>query len=162
LSPGRRPAASKTGGLDAGQLELLDAIVARLVPSDEHGPGAREAGVTGYIAAALDGEYRADRRAYADGLAAVAEHAAREYGGSFAGLTADQQDDVLRELEGGVVARAAAGSGGFFELLHGHVLEGMFGDPAWGGNAGGVGWDLLGYAGPRLEWTEEEQRLGAV
>src|SRR4029078_6077106 len=35
----------------------------------------------------------------------------------------------------------------------------MFGDPLWGGNAGHAGWRLLGYPGPRLEWTEAEQQL---
>ena len=48
----------------------------------------------------------------------------------------------------------------FFELVRRHLIEGMFGDPRWGGNAEGRGWALVGYPGPRLVWTEADQRLG--
>jgi gluconate 2-dehydrogenase gamma chain len=61
---------------------------------------------------------------------------------------------VLSELERGA-------DPAFFELVRRHVMEGMFGDPAYGGNRDRAGWELLGYAGPRLVWTEAEQRLRA-
>ncbi len=77
----------------------------------------------------------------------------------FVELDPPAQDAVLADVEQG---RAPGVAGGFFELLRRHVLEGMFGDPRWGGNADLVGWKLLGYPGPRFEWTEEEQRLDVV
>ena len=117
-------------------------MAARLIPADEHGPSATQAGAVVYIERALDGPYAEHAAAYAAGLAAL---------GDFAALGADAQDDVLRELEGSA----------FFELVRAHVLEGMFGDPRWGGNADHAGWRLLGYPGPRREWTAEEQALDA-
>jgi hypothetical protein len=34
---------------DDGQLRVLEAALDRLIPADEHGPGARECGVAGYV-----------------------------------------------------------------------------------------------------------------
>ena len=33
----------------------------------------------------------------------------------------------------------------FFQLLRTHTIEGMFSDPMHGGNAGLIGWQLIGY-----------------
>ena len=38
----------------------------------------------------------------------------------------------------------------FFQLLRAHTVEGMFSDPMHGGNAGLIGWQLVGYPGPRM------------
>ena len=50
----------------------------------------------------------------------------------------EEQDEIVAALE-----RGRAGSptidGSFFELLRRHLIEGMFGDPRWGGNAGAAG-----------------------
>jgi gluconate 2-dehydrogenase gamma chain len=141
---------------------ILDAFSARLIPSDDNGPGAREANVVRYIDLALAGDYRAHRMAYAEGLRAVDDYATATYGRGFCELTPREQDAVVAAVESGDVAGFASGSTAFFELLREHVLEGMFGDPAWGGNAGFVGWDLLGYTGIRPVWTEEDQQLDVV
>src|SRR5690348_4611645 len=47
------PAREAFENLTATEAELLEAIVERLVPSDEHGPGAREARAAHYIDRAL-------------------------------------------------------------------------------------------------------------
>jgi hypothetical protein len=140
--------------LDEGGRAVLLAIAERLIPADEHGPGAGEANVVEYIERALAGDYRAHEPAYAAGLALVGERAVEHHGRRFDELGPEQQDAVLTSLE--------AEESPFFELVLRHVKEGMFGDPAWGGNAGYAGWRLLGYAGPRHVWTEEEQRLDAT
>jgi ABC-type sugar transport system permease subunit len=36
----------------------------------------------------------------------------------------------------------------------------VFGDPYYGGNAGFVGWDLIGYPGVRTSVTAAEQQMG--
>jgi hypothetical protein len=141
-----------TRGLTPDQQALVEAIVARLIPSDENGPGAAEAKVGRYIARALATEYAADYGDYARGLADVDRRAATAYAAGFLELAPDQQDAVLAQVE----------SSAFFELIRRHALEGMFGDPVHGGNADRVGWMLLGYEGPRLVWTEEDQQLGEL
>jgi gluconate 2-dehydrogenase gamma chain len=47
----------------------------------------------------------------------------------------------------------------FFDLVREHALQGMFGDPAHGGNADFIGWDLIGFAGIKLVFSEAEQQL---
>ena len=53
--------------LTAAEADLLDAIVARLIPSDANGPGAREAQAVRYIDRALAGALSGSREAYRSG-----------------------------------------------------------------------------------------------
>src|SRR5438105_1688275 len=53
--------------LTAMESDVLDAIVARIIPSDAHGPGAREARAARYIDRALGGALAASRPLYAVG-----------------------------------------------------------------------------------------------
>ena len=50
-------------------------------------------------------------------------------------------------------------SSAFFNLVRTHTIQGMFGDPYYGGNANFVGWDLIGYPGLRMTVTEGDQRM---
>ena len=47
----------------------------------------------------------------------------------------------------------------FFTLMRTHTIQGTFCDPAYGGNAGFVGWDLIRYPGLRLAVTADDQRM---
>src|ERR1700745_3620609 len=70
--------------LTAIEADALAAIVARLIPADENGPGAAEAGAAHYIDRALAGPLRSFRDAYVSGLAAVDAYAASSQGAIFA------------------------------------------------------------------------------
>jgi gluconate 2-dehydrogenase gamma chain len=137
--------------LDEAQLATLDATLARLIPSDDGEPGAREAQVIRHVERALDGVHSGHLAAYRRGLSDLDELALARYGAAFAGLADGRQDAVLREAQ-----RALPG---FFELMWSHAMEGMFGDPRWGGNADLAGWRLLGYPGPRAVVEEDDQHL---
>jgi gluconate 2-dehydrogenase gamma chain len=116
--------------LSDGDRATLEAVLERLIP------GAAEAQVIRYVeraAAAHAGTYR-------DGLAGLA---------GFAALPAAEQDAALARIEGGE----------FFELVRLHAIQGMFGDPAHGGNAGHAGWDLLGFPGVKVTFAEADQAL---
>jgi gluconate 2-dehydrogenase gamma chain len=136
--------------LDDAQLATLDAALARLIPSDDGEPGAREAQVIRYVERALEGVHSGYLAAYRRGCSDLDELALVRFGTPFAGLADERQDAILREAEG---AHA-----GFFELMRSHAIEGMFGDPRWGGNAELAGWRLLGYPGPRAVIEEADQR----
>ncbi len=151
-------AGESDGGLGAARLAVLEAVVSRLIPADENGPGAAEAQVARYITRALDGDYRQHRRAYEEGLEALDGHARSTLHDAFVSLAPEHQDAVLADVENGLVPGSGSAQA-FFELLLRHTVEGMFGDPQWGGNAGRIGWRLLGYPGPRHVWSEEEQRI---
>ena len=81
------------------------------------------------------------------------------FGGDLADLSATQQDAVLRALEQNTVPGFPGGSRAFFDLVREHALQGMFGDPFHGGNAGFVGWDLIGFAGVKLAFSAAEQQM---
>src|SRR3954470_22109353 len=70
--------------LTAAEGDMLKAIVARLIPTDENGPGATEARAAHYIDRALAGPLRTSRPAYAAGLAALDDYAQSAKGASFA------------------------------------------------------------------------------
>jgi gluconate 2-dehydrogenase gamma chain len=140
--------------------ETLQAIVARLIPTDGNGPGATEARAAQYVDRALGGALAASREAYRVGLAALNAYTQASRKAAFAQLSAADQDAVLLELETGAAA-GFAGSGIFFNLLLAHTIQGTFGDPYYGGNANFVGWDLIGYPGVRLAVAPGDQRLDA-
>jgi gluconate 2-dehydrogenase gamma chain len=152
--------------LTAAEVDLLDAVVARLIPSDENGPGAREANAVRYIDRALAGALVGDRETYRVGLVALDRYARQSRGRAFVELSATDQDSVLIDVETGAATGANAGFQGssaqFFNLVRAHTWQGTFGDPHYGGNANFVGWDLLGYPGVRTYVSPEEQRLNAV
>jgi gluconate 2-dehydrogenase gamma chain len=146
--------------LSASESDTLEAIVARLIPTDANGPGAAEAGVAHYIDRALGGALASSRPAYSANLAAVEAYSRASKGGPFLRLTPADQDAVLSDMEGNAAPGFMPNSAAFFDLLRNHTIQGMFCDPYYGGNANFVGWDLLGYPGVRTIVTADQQRMG--
>ena len=155
----------KAAALTDREMTTLRAALAQLLPKDELGPGAVEAGVDVYIDTALAHAYTALLPTYRTLLAAVEKAAASAHGLSFASLAAADQIALLGQLEAGkapgvaVSDQAAAAKG--FQLLLAHMREGMFGDPMYGGNRNTAGWQLIGYPGVTLVWTAGDQAIGA-
>ncbi len=163
--PGRVTAAQKRiriplRFLTESEALVVAAAVARIFPSDESGPGATEAGVSIYIDRQLAGPYGRDRYRYTQppfeegvpeqgyqGKATprqIYREGLKKLAG-FDGLSAAAQDRALREIENTL----------FFSLLQTHTIEGMFCDPMHGGNIGMIGWQLIGFPGPRMSYEEE-------
>ncbi len=141
--------------------KTLQAMVSRLIPSDENGPGAIEAGCIRYIELALADAYRSSKDTYKSGLAALDFYAKNIAGTYFPSLPPAEQDKILTAFEQNTSAGEFRGSAAFFELVLVHTWEGMFGDPSYGGNTNFVGWDLIAYPGPRLYVSPEMQKLDA-
>jgi gluconate 2-dehydrogenase gamma chain len=153
------PAPEALETLTAVEADILEAIVARLIPTDENGPGAAEARAAHYIDRALAGPLRSSRPAYAAGLAALDDYAQSAKGGPFAMLSPKDQDAVLSDLEKNVATGFAPDAAAFFNLVRTHTIEGTFSDPYYGGNANFVGWEMIGYPGIRVAVSENEQRM---
>jgi hypothetical protein len=142
---------------------IVAAATSRIFPSDESGPGAREAGVAVYIDRQLAASYGRDRYRYAQ---PPFEDAPPELGyqgketprqiyreglrrlKAFHLLPPADQDEALQQIESSV----------FFALLRQNTIEGMFCDPIHGGNAGMVGWQLVGFPGPRMSNYDEIEK----
>jgi hypothetical protein len=142
--------------LTDAELTTLKAALDRLIPNDDLGPGANEAGVFVYIDRSFGSRNAATLPLYQGGLAALDTAAGT---GGFAGLSADKQDAILTNAEAGKLDGAPAG---FFATMLAHTREGMFSDPIHGGNVNFAGWDLIGYPGIKLEWTAEDQAIGST
>jgi gluconate 2-dehydrogenase gamma chain len=145
---------------------VIAALAARIFPNDESGPGASEAGVVIYIDRQLAGPYGRDLHRYTQG---PFEEGLPEQGyqGSAtpqqvyrAGLkpllgierqSSAEQDKALQEIETTL----------FFRYLRTHTIEGMFCDPLHGGNADMIGWQLIGFPGPRMSYLNDiDQHYG--
>ncbi len=144
--------------LTATEADLLDAVVARLIPTDAGGPGATEARAAHYIDRALGGALASSRQAYTAGLAALDRYARSSRGKAFTELSATDRDSVLIDVETGAATGFTGGSAPFFALVLSHTHQGTFGDPYYGGNANFIGWDLIGYPGIRTMVTAADQQ----
>ena len=145
--------------LTAAEGATLEAIVARLIPTDANGPGASEARAARYIDRALGGFLASSRDTYRVGLAAIEGYASTFKGAPFTQLSAENQDAVLSDFERAATSGFAPNGVLFFNLVLAHTIQGTFCDPFYGGNANFVGWDLIGYPGVRLTATANDQRM---
>lgn len=160
-SPARAVRREPVENLSAEEADLLEAICARIIPTDANGPGAREARAAHYIDRALGGALKESREAYRAGFAAFDRYCRSSRGAAFTALSERDQDSVLIDVESGSATGFTGSSTAFFNMVRTHTLQGTFGDPFYGGNANFVGWDLIGYPGLRLNVSVEDQRLGA-
>lgn len=143
------------------EARVVSAACERVFPSDASGPGATEAAVVVYIDRQLAGPYGRDKYRYTKGpfVDSYPEHGyqsketpreiyrqgIRDLGDGFASLPADAQIQKLTSIE----------KTRFFQMLRTHTIEGMFADPMHGGNAGLIGWQLIGYPGPVMTYRAE-------
>jgi hypothetical protein len=145
--------------LSAELNSLLDAFADRILPPDVNGPGAAASGVTRYINRSLAEWNQADVPLLGEGLQALDAAAQTRHMQGFTALNAEQQDELLLAMEAGQL-QGFANSQAVFNRLYRLVLEGMFSDPYYGGNANYAGWDLIGYPGAVLGSTAEMQQMG--
>lgn len=118
------------------------AIAARIIPSDET-PGATEAGAIHFMDRVLGDSHADMLPAMREGLADLQARADGTFGeGSFAALSPEQQDELLRAIE----------DGAFFATMRFLTIAGTFSLPEYGGNRDLVGWELIGFEN-RHVWT---------
>ena len=145
--------------LTPAEAQTLRAIIARIIPADENGPGALEARADRFIDRALAGALKNQKAAYNSGLAAVDAYAQSSKGSPFAKLSAADQDAVLTDMQANRATGFTGGSGPFFNLVRTNTIQGTFSDPFYGGNENFIGWDLIGYPGSRIAVSANLQRM---
>lgn len=164
---------------------FIQAAVARLIPADETGPGAIEAGVPEFIDRQMDAVFGyaaiwfmqgpfiesiaefgyqsplAPRDVYRAGIAALNLYCQDMFNGqSFAQLTASQQDTVLGGLEAGKVKFDGVSAKAFFTFLLQNTKEGYLSDPMHGGNKNARAWAMIGFPGARADYADWVGRPG--
>lgn len=170
----------------APERAAIEALVARLIPSDETGPGAIETGVPDFIDRQLGGAWGAGERLYRsgpwqsgtpqqgyqlpltpaqllrNGLRGLNDDVRRRHSKVFVALSAQEQDAVLRDIEqsdrdlGGVPANV------FFDALLAMTIEGYFSDPVYGGNRDMAAWRMIGFPGAYANYYELVDRYNVV
>ncbi len=124
------------------EYDTVAAAVERICPRDEE-PGAIDLGVPEYVDRALATPTLAHvRDEFVRGTAALMRRAQTRHHRPFAALAPAEQDALLTEFKD---APAGTGEAHYWTVLIGLTMEGLFGDPAHGGNRGGRGWELIGY-----------------
>jgi len=162
------------------EVAFVDAAVARLIPADELGAGAKEAGVTYFIDQQLFGGFGTMAKMYRQGphpegtpqqgyqspltpqevyRTAISE-INRVIGKPFEKFTAGEQDDILKKLEEGKLALESVPGRFFFNLLLDNTIEGFFSDPIYGGNRDKAGWKLVGFPGVAAVYTTLVEKHG--
>jgi gluconate 2-dehydrogenase gamma chain len=135
------------------------AFTERLMPGAPGTPGATDADVLNYIDLALAGAYSDQQDFYRRGLAALENYCQQTQKLTFARLPASRQDEVIKALEEGKATGFSwPSASAFFNTVRTHTMEGMFADPLYGGNKDFVGWQLVGFPGTQLFYTEEEMQ----
>jgi gluconate 2-dehydrogenase gamma chain len=122
--------------LTPAELADVDAIAAQIIPTDDT-PGAREAGVAGFIDRGLAtflARFAPTFRVQLDEFRAKCR-ARHPDAAAFAALSSGQQIEFLKTVE----------TTPFFERMRLLTVLGMFTLPRYGGNRDAVGWRLLGF-----------------
>lgn len=168
------------------EFDFIKAAVSRLVPKDQLGPGALEAGVPEFIDRQMQTPYAvgsnwymqgpfhpdADptlgyqlpltpKEIYRLGIAEANAFARKKHGKAFSSLPPAQQDALLEQMESGKAAFSKVPSNVFFATLLQNTREGFFSDPVHGGNQGMAGWKLIGFPGARadfMDWVERGEK----
>jgi len=168
--------------------DTLSAIYDRLIPEDEYGPSATNAGCIEFIDDQLFGDYgngkalylegpmdRANeekimgkpqflstpKERYLQGLTAIEAYSQKEFGTAFAALSPDQVDEFLLNLEAGKINLGSdIDSSALFELMLQNAREGYLSDPIYGGNKNMAGWKMIGFPGARYDYRPYLARRG--
>jgi gluconate 2-dehydrogenase gamma chain len=155
---------------------FIEAALARLIPKDETGPGAIEAGVPEYLDRQLAGAWGAGERLYRAGPwhpgspsqgyqlpftpAEMFRAAMRNVDASFPKMSARDQDAYLDALQKEKRDLGGVASNIFFESLLEVTVEGFFSDPAYGGNRDMAAWKMIGFPGAYADFYELVDRHG--
>lgn len=163
--------------LNPQESSFLEAATERLIPRDELGPGAIDAGVPYFIDRQLGGAWGAGERLYRSGpfmqgtpsqgyqlpftpaelfrraiRAIHAELASRN--ASFARMAPQEQDAYLTALSKDKRDLDGVPANVFFESLLEVTMEGYFSDPAYGGNRGMAAWEMIGFPGAYADYYD--------
>ncbi|MDY7579855.1 gluconate 2-dehydrogenase subunit 3 family protein [Herbaspirillum sp. RTI4] len=162
--------------------ETLSALVDRLIPASDEGPGALEAGAHEFIDLQMNTPYAhgglwymqapfvasapefgyqfhmTPRELYRSGLAGLDAAVQKQFSKTFAQLDAAQRDEVISALEKGTFNIGEVPPATFFGQVLQNTKEGYFCDPQHGGNKDMAAWKMIGFPGARadyMDWVEQ-------
>jgi len=128
--------AAKISHLNALETDIATRVSSHIIPSGDS-PGAREAGVVYFIDYCVGEQCLGADAEFRKGLKVLDDSARERYpqAAGFAALDDARQLELIHAIE-----RTP-----FFRQLHTLTVVGLLASPAYGGNQGGAGWQLLGF-----------------
>lgn len=154
------------------EASFVEALVDHMVPADQLTPKGTDLGINIFIDRALAGSWGKGDRMYMQGpwqvgapsqgyqspllpaelyrvgIAATNRQCESQYGKTFDLLDATKKEEVLKALNSGKMPfEAGSSSKTFFDIAYKSVVEGLFSDPIYGGNANKASWKMLGFPG---------------
>lgn len=178
------PAKGELAYLTPDEAREVAAIFDRLIPEDELGMSASQAGCVDFIDRELAGAFgeaastyrlgpyktgtaqqgpqfkQTPAERYRTGLKDLGRYCSSQHGNIFSALDGDTQDALLHDLEAGKPDFPSTPSADFFALLLQNVREGYLADPMYGGNRDMVGWKLIGFPGARYDYRPYIHKKG--
>jgi gluconate 2-dehydrogenase gamma chain len=164
---------------NAAEWSLLLAACDRLIPADDVGPGALQAGVPEFIDRHMQTPYASGDIWYMQGpfveaapqfgyqgrlpvrdilrvgMKAIDASCQKAFGGkNFSQLDTADQEKTLKAAEAGKLGLDNISDKEFFNQLLAETRMGYFCDPKHGGNKKMAAWKMIGYPGMRADYTD--------
>ena len=125
----------------------VTALCEQIIPADEHGGGATEAGVIHYIDRQLLAVFDYDQVVYQMGIAALQATCLELYDQRFESLERETQKAICFKLEKNEFPENNWGEleqSRFFNLVIRHAMQGFYGPPRHGGNRNYMSYEMMG------------------
>lgn len=125
----------------------LKALCEQIIPADEHGGGATDAGVINYIDRQLVAVFDYDQLIYQQGIAALQASCQEVHGSRFESLDPEEQLEFCVLMEVNEMPGDAWGEleqSRFFNLVIRHTMQGFYGAPRHGGNRNYMSYQMMG------------------
>jgi len=138
------------------------ALCEQIVPEDEHGGGATEAGVIHYIDRQLVAVFDYDQVLYQQGISSLQSSCLDLHGKRFETLDKDTQYTLCTSMEEGNLPGKHWGDldqGRFFQLLIRHTMQGFYGPPRHGGNKNYMSYRMMGLDFPLVVGRNHYEHL---
>jgi gluconate 2-dehydrogenase gamma chain len=138
------------------------ALCEQIIPEDEHGGGATEAGVIHYIDRQLVAVFDYDQVIYQRGIDALESTCLELYSKRYEQLPQEVQLSMAEQMEKGELAGEdweGVGQQRFFRLVTAHTMQGFYGAPRHGGNRNYMSYRMMGLDFPLVVGRNHYQSL---
>jgi gluconate 2-dehydrogenase gamma chain len=138
------------------------ALAEQIIPEDEHGGGATEAGVIHYIDRQLVAVFDYDQVIYQQGIAALQQSCLKLHGLRFENLDKETQFSLCTAMEEGKLPEELWGEldqERFFSLVISHSMQGFYGSPRHGGNKNYMSYRMMGLDYPLVVGRNHYEHL---
>jgi len=136
----------------------------QIIPRDEHGGGATEAGVIHYIDRQLVAVFDYDQVVYQRGIDALQATCIELYGQRYEQLGPERQLQLAEEMDRGTLdgdAWSGVEPQRFFNLVRSHTMQGFYGAPRHGGNRNYMSYRMMGLDYPLIVGRNHYEQLNS-